>query len=52
MLETAAAIDAAGAWAGAVSGEAKKIRPLRGSHLFFRRARADKRLHYRAAPVG
>ncbi len=39
MLETATAIDAAGGWAGAVSGDARKIRPLRGSHLFFRRAR-------------
>ena len=38
-LEAATTIDAAGAWAGTLSGEAKKIRPLRGSHLFFRHAR-------------
>jgi glycerol-3-phosphate dehydrogenase len=39
MLQTAATISAAGAWTGALSGEAKKIRPLRGSHLVFRRSR-------------
>jgi len=38
-LQAAATINAAGAWAGAVSSEAKRIRPLRGSHLFFRRRR-------------
>ncbi len=38
-LEASHVIDAAGAWAGAISGESKKIRPLRGSHLLFRRDR-------------
>ena len=38
-FEAATVIDAAGAWAEAVSGEAGKIRPLRGSHLFFERDR-------------
>jgi glycerol-3-phosphate dehydrogenase len=35
-LNTDVVINAAGAWAGEVSGEAGKIRPLRGSHLFLR----------------
>jgi glycerol-3-phosphate dehydrogenase len=39
IFEAATVIDAAGAWAEAVSGEAGKIRPLRGSHLFFERDR-------------
>ena len=37
VFEAATVIDAAGAWAEAVSGESGKIRPLRGSHLFFER---------------
>ena len=32
-------IRAGGPWVGEVAGEAKKIRPLRGSHLFFARER-------------
>jgi glycerol-3-phosphate dehydrogenase len=39
VLEAASVINATGAWAGAFAGEPEKIRPLRGSHLFFRRDR-------------
>ncbi len=38
-LTALSVIDAAGAAAGEVSGEPKKIRPLRGSHLLIRRDR-------------
>ena len=38
-LSAARVIRAGGPWVGEVAGEAKKIRPLRGSHLFFTRDR-------------